>query len=51
VNANSQTPFNFVHLNLEELGDTALFYADYDSVAGPVLENGSYVLNAYLTEE
>lgn len=44
VNANSQTPFNFVHLNLEELGDTALFYADYDSVAGPVLENGSYVL-------
>jgi len=44
VNANSQTPFNYVHLTLEELGDTGLFYADYDSLAGPVYENGSYVM-------
>ncbi len=44
VNANSEVPFSDPHLSLEELGDTALFYASSDSVAGPVLENGSYVL-------
>ena len=44
VNANSQTPFNFVHLSLEELGDTSLFYANPDSLIGPVYENGSYVM-------
>ncbi len=44
VNANSEVPFSDAHLTLAELGDTALFYASPDSVFGPVLENGSYVL-------
>ena len=44
VNANSEVPFDDKHYTLEELGDTALFYASSDSVFGPVLENGSYVL-------
>ncbi len=44
VNANSEVPFDDKHYSLEELGDTALFYASSDSVIGPVLENGSYVL-------
>ncbi len=44
VNANSEVPFDYRHLTLEELGDSALFYASSDSVAGPVYENGAYVL-------
>ncbi len=44
VNANSEVPFDEKHYSLEELGDTALFYASSDTVFGPDLENGSYVL-------
>ena len=44
VNANSEVPFDEKHYSLEELGDTALFNASSDSVFGPDLENGSYVL-------
>jgi len=44
VNANSEIPFDEKHFSLEELGDTSLFYASSDTVFGPVLENGSYVL-------
>ncbi len=44
VNANSEVPFDEKHYSLEELGDTALFNAPSDSVFGPDLENGSYVL-------
>jgi len=44
VNANSEVPFDEKHYSLEESGDTALFNAPSDSVFGPELENGSYVL-------
>ncbi len=44
VNANSEVPFADAHLSLEELGDTALFYASSDTVFGPFEENGTFVL-------
>ena len=44
VTANSEVPFDEKHYSLEELGDTALFYAPSDTVFGPDLENGAYVL-------
>ncbi len=44
VNANSQVPFSYIHLTLEQLGDTALFNAQPEQVFGPVYENGFYVM-------
>ena len=44
VNANSEVPFDEKHYSLKELGDTSLFGASSDTVFGPVLENGFFVL-------
>ncbi len=44
VNANSEVNFSEAHITLDEVKDSALFYASPDTVFGPTLVNGAYVL-------
>jgi peptidyl-prolyl cis-trans isomerase D len=44
VNANSQVPYSYAHLTLEQLGDTVIFNSNPGVVFGPLYENGFYVM-------
>lgn len=44
VNANSNKKFSYPHLSINEVKDSALFFASSDTVFGPTYENGSYVM-------
>jgi peptidyl-prolyl cis-trans isomerase D len=49
VNANSQVPYFYAHLSLEQLGDTALYNSSTNEVFGPVYKDGFYVMKRLIS--